>query len=348
MSTYGADTSLKIGLVAPPWLPVPPPSYGGTESVLDRLARGLGKAGHDVVLFGTDDSYVKGVSTVSSGAAASPEQIGNVVIEIGHVADAYEALSDCDVIHDHTIAGPMWALAVGRRRVTTTCHGPLSGRLADVYRAYSRRLPVIAISHDQARRAPDIKITRVIHHGVDPERFPAGAGDGGYLLFLGRMTEDKGPHRAIEVARAAGMPLKLAAKMREPTEREFFAAHVEPLLGGDICYLGEVGCEEKLELLANARALLNPIRWPEPFGLVMIQAMACGTPVIACPEGAAPEIVDHGTTGFLARDIPSLVEAVGQVDELDRQACRDAVAKRFSTARMVADHLELYEEMMSL
>jgi glycosyltransferase involved in cell wall biosynthesis len=336
---------MKVGLVAPPWLPVPPPSYGGTEVVIDTLARGLTKAGHDVQVFTTGDSEVP-VPIGFVRERAADTQMGHGGVELGHLAEAYEALADYDIIHDHTLAGPLWALAHGRRPVVTTCHGPMLDDYRRIYRAYAPRIPVIAISHDQSERAPDVPVAKVIHHGVDPLRFPVGDGDGGYLLFLGRMTPGKGAHEAIRIAREAGQPLKLAAKMRQPEEWDYFRARVRPLLGGEVEYLGEVGYDDKLELLGAARALLNPIRWPEPFGLVMIEAMACGTPVLALRSGAAPEIVGHGVTGFVCADHGQLLDAVGRIDELRRRDCRAAVAGYFSSERMVADHIGFYEEVL--
>jgi glycosyltransferase involved in cell wall biosynthesis len=185
----------------------------------------------------------------------------------------------------------------------------------------------------------------VIHHGLDVDSFPLGEGRGGYVLFLGRMSPDKGAHRAIAVARAAGRPIVLAAKMWEPAEDRYFTKVVEPLLAEDAVYIGDVGGQHKLELLGAAEALVNPIRWPEPFGLVMIEALACGTPVLAFPEGAAPEIVDHRRTGFLCSDEEDMASMVDRARGLDRRECRNAVATRFSTARMVEDHLALYRRL---
>ncbi len=209
----------------------------------------------------------------------------------------------------------------------------------------------MAISHAQRRAAPDIPISRVIHHGVDAAHFPVGDGsgdeEGPFVLFLGRMAADKGAHRAIEVARRAGIRIFLAAKMREPWEMRYFSEYVEPLLGTDAHYLGEVSHERKLELLSGASALLFPIRWNEPFGMVMIEALACGTPVLAFREGAAPEVVDHGRTGFLCDDEDAMVEAIGRIGQLDRSDCRLAVEGYFSTNRMVAEHIELFESMIA-
>ena len=310
------------------------------------MPRGLVAAGHEVILYATGDSTAP-VPRAHRLATAATDRIGVGVVELCHVMHGYEVLSSCDVVHDHTVVGPAWALAAGKDRVVTTCHGPLEGELKEIYGRYGKRLPVVAISHDQAARAPEIAVDRVIHHGLDPEQFPVGRGDGGYLLFLGRMTPDKGVREAALVARAAGHRLLIATKMREPAEHAYFAEQVQPLLGDDVVLVGEVTNGDKLALLGEGTALLNPIRWPEPFGLVMIEALACGTPVIACPIGAAPEIVDDGVTGFLCADHDALVEAVGRVDELDRAACRAAVVERFSTMRMVTEHLALYRDMVT-
>ena len=233
--------------------------------------------------------------------------------------------------------------------MVTTIHGPFNDELTDLYSALGTRVPIIAISHAQKAAAPDVPIRRVIHHGLDASAFPMGDGggdaDGDYLIFLGRMAADKGAHRAIAIARAAGFRLLMAAKMREPWERAYFDRQVAPLLGPDAVYLGEVPHERKVELLANARAMVFPIRWNEPFGMVMLEAMACGTPVLAFREGAAPEVVDDGTTGFLCDDEAAMVDALGRLDDLRRQDCRAAVEGYFSTERMVAEHVELYEEL---
>jgi glycosyltransferase involved in cell wall biosynthesis len=337
---------LSVGLLAPPWAAVPPPGYGGTESVVGELARGLVAAGHDVMLYATGDSTAP-VPIIYELAAGAWDRIGDGVVELPHVMHGYEALAGCDVVHDHTLLGPAWALACGHDRVVTTCHGPLDGELRAIYRRYGKRLPVIAISQNQAASAPEIAVDRVIHHGVDPDQYPVGRGDGGYLLFLGRMTPDKGVREAVSAARAAGRHLVIAAKAREAAEQRYFAEEIEPLLDDGVHFVGEVAGEIKLALMAGASALLNPIQWAEPFGLVMIEAMACGTPVIGCPNGAAPEIVDDGRTGFLCSESAALVEAIQRVPDLNRAACRAAVIDRFSTARMVADHIALYRDMLA-
>ncbi len=336
-------------MIAPPWTPIPPLLYGGIELVVDQLARGLQDAGHEVLLFATGDSTCP-VPRRSVLPSAEGTRIGMAVPEIRHVIHAYEAVRDCDVVHDHTVMGPFYAAHFPGLPVTTTIHGPFNEELKDIYRVNAERVPIVAISHAQRRAAPEIPIARVIHHGVDAAHFPMGDGrgdeDGPYVVFLGRMAGDKGAHRAVEIARKAGIRILIAAKMREPWELQYFAEEVEPLLGKDARYLGEVSHERKLELLAGASALLFPIRWNEPFGMVMLEAMACGTPVLAFEEGAAPEVVDHGRTGFLCEDDGAMVEALGRLGELDRRDCRLSVEGYFSTNRMVTEHIELFESLM--
>jgi glycosyltransferase involved in cell wall biosynthesis len=338
---------VRVAVIAPPWLPVPPIGYGGTELHLDTLCRGLAARGHDVLLCTTGDS-----TCPVERAWTYERHLGittlNPADELRHVMDAYDTAArwGADVVHDHTMTGPVWAQVHSRLPAITTNHGPFAEPLVSIYRRIAPTVPVIAISHDQASRAGDVPIRRVIHHGLDTAHIPVGAGDGGYALFLGRMHEAKGAHRAIEVARAAGVPLKIAAKLREPGELEYFHARVEPLLGGDVEYVGEVGAEDKHRLLGEAACLLNPIAWPEPFGLVMIESLACGTPVVGTPCGAAPEIVEEGVTGFLRRGLQGLVDALDVVGTLDRRACRMAAERRFSMDRMAAEHVDAYGSLL--
>jgi glycosyltransferase involved in cell wall biosynthesis len=190
-------------------------------------------------------------------------------------------------------------------------------------------------------------VSRIIHHGIETDVVPVGDGAGGYLAFLGRVAPAKGIVEAITVAQAAGIPLRIAAKCREPEEREYFDHAVRPQLGRGVEYLGELGERDKFALLGSAAALLNPIQWDEPFGLVMIEALATGTPVLTLDRGAAPEIVVDGATGFITHDTVELFERVARVDELDRAACRRSAETRFSATRMVDDHLDLYRELLA-
>jgi glycosyltransferase involved in cell wall biosynthesis len=340
------DDRLRIGLIAPPWVSVPPGMYGGTELVIDQLARGLAAAGHAVELFATGDStcpvrsswlYPHALGTNADSSA-----------ELPHVRRAYETLSEVDLVHDHTLTGPIWSgLWRPDLPVVTTNHGPFTREMISHFDGIASRVPIIAISHSQRRTAPNLPIAAVIHHGLDIEAFPMGTGKGDYLLFLGRMSPDKGVHRAIAVARAAHKPLFIAAKMWEPEECRYFAEQIEPQLDDEVVYLGSVGGQRKLDLLGGAIALVNPIRWPEPFGLVMIEALACGTPVLAFAEGSVPEIVEHGRTGFVCADEADMAQRVADLSELDRLACRDSVARRFSTARFTDRHVDLYRAVLT-
>ena len=335
---------MRIALIAAPWLPVPPPAYGGSEGVIDCLATGFVEAGHDVLLVTTGDSTCR-VPKSWARAKSAPDLMGQTVVEVHHLIHAYEQVADFDIVHDHTVLGPLYGQGRCRGQMVTTNHGPFT---AEVNAIYERAVPptaLIAISHDQASRSA-APVSAVIHHGVRPQDFPVGTGEGDYLLFLGRFSPDKGAREAALAAHEAGVNLILAAKMREAGEIEYFHEQVEPLLDRSVRYVGEIGMQRKLELLGSARALLNPIRWPEPFGLVMIEALACGTPVLTLRSGAAPEIVEHGVTGFVCESDSELVPAIEQIDQLDRAACRRAVETQFSAARMVRDHLTLYEHLL--
>ena len=337
-------------MLAPPWTPIPPPLYGGIELVVDELSRGLVAAGHELTLYATGDSTCP-VPRKWSLEHAEGMRIGMAVPELRHVLHAYaEMASDHDIVHDHTVVGPFYAERYPELSVVTTIHGPFNDELRDLYGAMADRVPIICISRAQHAAAPEIPIAGVIHHGIDASLFPFGDGsgdaEGEYLLFLGRMAPDKGAHRAIEIARKSGHRVLLAAKMREAWERAYFDEQVAPLLGADAVYLGEVPHERKLELLAGARALLFPIRWNEPFGMVMLEAFACGTPVLAFAEGAAPEVVEDGTTGFLCEDDQAMVQAVERIGSLRREDCRRAVEGYFATDRMVAEHVALYERVL--
>lgn len=338
---------MRVAVIAPPWLAVPPSGYGGTELVLDTLCRGLAEQGHNVLLYATGDS-----ACPVERAWTYDRHLGvanmNPADELRHVMDAYDAAEawGAEVVHDHTMTGPVWAQVHSRLPVITTNHGPFAEPLRSIYRRIARTVPIVAISRHQASTAGDVPVRHVIHHGLDTTTIPVGEGRGEFAFFLGRMNETKGVHRAIDIARRAGVPLRIAAKMREPGEFEYFETRVKPLLGGDVEYLGEIGPDDKYRLLADACCLLNPIAWAEPFGMVMIEALACGTPVVGTPCGAAPEIVDDAATGFLRTDPQGLADALGRIDSIDRHACRAAVEDRFSMARMARDHAVAYADLV--
>ena len=338
---------MRIGLIAPPWLPVPPGGYGGTEKVIDNLARALAELGHDVVLFtvGTSTCPVQRLWLYDT----PDPQMGTTHAELAHTVAAYDALLDAgvDVIHDHTLAGPFVARGrAGMPPVAITHHGPFDEAARLIFQQLARTAAVVGISHHQRSTAPEVPVSAVIHHGIDLDTYSPGPG-GDDLMFIGRMSPDKGVPEAIRVARRAGRRLRVLSKMWEPCEIAFYEQEVRPLLGEDIEVHASGDPAEQIALLRTSAALLNPIRWPEPFGLVMAEALGCGTPVLAFPNGAAPEIVDHGVTGFLCADEASMVDAVAAAPALDRDACRQAAERRFSAQRMGLEHLALYEELQA-
>jgi glycosyltransferase involved in cell wall biosynthesis len=336
---------VKIALIAPPWLPIPAPAYGGTEAVVDQLARGLQQAGHEVLLVCHPDSQCP-VPRASVIPADDTVRMGRASIELEHAIGAYELVQEYDVVHDHTLAGPVYSARFPDLAVVTTNHNPFTRTMNALFGAVVPRVALVAISQSHAT-STDLPIEAVVYNGVNVDDFPVGSGDGGYVALLGRMAADKGVHRAIDVARAAGVPLKIAAKMREPREREYFEEFVRPHLGDDVTYLGEIGADDKRCLLASAMALLNPISWREPFGMAMVEALACGTPVVGCPQGAAPEIVEHGVTGYLGNTDAELVAGLSAVSRIDRSVCRQSVRQRFSVEQMVRGYVGVFEGRVS-
>jgi glycosyltransferase involved in cell wall biosynthesis len=335
---------VRVGLIAPVWFPVPPTGYGGIEWIVWLLADGLVEAGHDVTLFASGDSRTK-ATLVSVYNRAPSELIGTSIVELHHCLACYERADEFDVINDHS---GLPAAVIGGTVATPTLHtvhGPLDSIGGAVYEQIARvspRVGLISVSLNQRKPKPELPWVANCPNALDLTLYPFTRHRGDYLLFLGRMSLDKGAHRAIEVAIAAGLPLKMAGKKREPAERAYFDELVAPKLGSGLEYLGEVTHEEKVELLQNARATLFPIEWEEPFGLVMIESMACGTPVIATRHGAVPEVVEHGTSGLIVDDYREMVAAIEEADRLDPAALRRFAEERFSPERMVADYAAAY------
>lgn len=337
---------MRIGIIAPPWLSVPPRAYGGTETVIDVLARGLQRQGHEVVLAAAADSRCP-VPQLPGAPRPDEQHVGRVQDELRHVLNAYTHLQDAHLIHDHTLAGPLLKAPHGRTPVVCTAHNSFEEDFRSVYAAIAQQASLLAISRHQARTAAGIRIARVIHHGIDATDIPLGAGQGGYACFLGRMHPNKGVLTAIHIAKRARVPLRIAAKMTSADEIAYFKEAIKPELGADIEFLGEVGAQEKFRLLGDAFALLNPIQWSEPFGMVMLESLATGTPVLSTARGSAPEIITEGLTGFL-RDTPrALAEILPESVRLNRAQCRHATETTFSSERMVDEHVDFYEKCLS-
>ena len=270
------------------------------------------------------------------------------VIEVLHAARAsraLEALGPFDIVHDHSVAGPLTASR--RTRTVVTAHGPVQGAMGDYFGALGRRISLVAISEAQRAHRPRLPWVGVVHNGVRVEEFPFSAMKDDYLLFLGRMHPDKAPHVAMDTAREVGMRIVMAAKCSEPGERRYFEREIAPRLGPGVKWIGEADQDQKKALLRTARALIFPIAWDEPFGLVMVEAMACGTPVVALRRGAAPEVVVDGVTGFVRDDPDELPDAVRAVSEIEPSACRRHVEQQFSAAGMVDAYERLFSRLAS-
>jgi len=335
---------MRIALIAPPWFPVPPPKYGGTEAVVSLLAEGLVERGVDVTLFASGDSETSARLEYVHATARSVE-IGQMAAELEHVLACLSRADEFDVIHDHSGLLAVTVAASVRTPFVHTAHGPMLGHSGVLYRSALRHNPaasLISLTLAQRSGAPHLPWIANCPNAIEVDRFPFRDGHDGYLAFLGRMSPEKGGGEAIAVAREAGMPLRIAAKCREPAERAYFDAHVGPYLGGGIEYVGELDHEEKGELLRDARALLAPIDWEEPFGLVFAEAAACGTPVVATRRGSVPEVVVDGVTGFACESRKEMVAALGRVDRLDAAAIRRHAERQFTPPRMVDDYLSAY------
>jgi glycosyltransferase involved in cell wall biosynthesis len=336
---------MRVAILSPVWFAVPPSGYGGIEWIVSLLADGLVDAGHDVTLFASGDSLTKAKLSYVFEQAPS-EQIGKSLPELRHALACFDRAGDFDVINDH--AGPL-SIALGglvETPVLHTVHGPLDGDSGRVYEGLAQLAPdvgLISISLNQRRPKPELNWAGNCPNALDLQLYPCKPHRGDYLLFLGRMSPDKGAHRAIWVAKETGLPLKLAGKMQDPREHRYFRELVEPHLVDGIEYLGEVSHGEKVELLQNARATLFPIEWEEPFGLVMIESMACGTPVIATRHGAVPEVIEDDVSGIVVDNYREMPAALERADALDPLECRRYVEERYAPERMVEDYLSVYE-----
>jgi glycosyltransferase involved in cell wall biosynthesis len=327
---------------------VPPRYYGGTERIASYLTEELVRQGHDVTLFASGDSVTR--ARFVSGCRRSLRLDRHCVDQMAHhvvmLEQVYRRAAEFDVIHFHL---DYLHFGLSRREAVkrvTTLHGRLDiPDLLPLYQEF-RDEPVVSISTSQRTPIPWANWQATVYHGLPEDLYSFRAGPGHYLAFLGRISPEKRVDRAIEMARRVGMPLRIAAKV-DAVDEEYFASAIEPLLEHPlITFVGEIGDAEKDEFLGNASMLLFPIDWPEPFGLVMIEAMACGTPVIAYSNGSVPEVMEQGRTGFIVDTLEEAVEAVRRVPELSRQRCREIFEERFTAERMARDYVRVYERLM--
>jgi len=339
---------MRIAQVAPLFESVPPKYYGGTERVVSYLTEELVQQGHDVTLFASGDSITSArlAATTRRSLRLDKHCVDQIAHHVLMLERVVQRAASFDVIHFHV---DYLHFPYSRRHATpqlTTLHGRLD--IPDLLPLYGefRDMPVVSISAAQREPLPFAHWFGTVYHGLPRALYRFRQDRGEYLAFIGRIAPEKRVDRAIEIAKRAGLPLKIAAKV-DDVDREYYETLIKPLLR-DPCieYLGEIGEGEKDEFLGGARALLFPIDWPEPFGLVMVEAMACGTPVIAFGGGSVPEIIDEGETGFIVDDLDDAVAAVHRVGEVDRRRCREVFEERFTATRMACDYLELYSTLL--
>jgi glycosyltransferase involved in cell wall biosynthesis len=339
---------MRIAQVAPLYESVPPKLYGGTERVVSYLTEELVRQGHDVTLFASGDSVTK--ARLVPGCERALRLDENCLDHMAHhivmLEQVFQRVHDFDVVHFHV---DYLHFPLSRRQPitqVTTLHGRLD--IPDLIPLYSqfREMPVVSISDAQREPLPWANWQATVYHGlpIDRYRFRAEAGD--YFAFLGRISPEKRVDRAIRIAQKLGRPLRIAAKV-DDMDKQYFGKAIEPLLRDQLVdFVGEIGEEKKQEFLGHAYALLFPIDWPEPFGLVMIEAMACGTPVIAYRSGAVPEVLDEGETGFIVNGLKDAMAAARKIPKLSRARCREVFEERFTSRRMANDYLQVYQRLM--
>jgi glycosyltransferase involved in cell wall biosynthesis len=342
---------VRIALICPPWVAVPPKGYGGIEWVVSMEADGLAEAGHDVTLFATGDSITKARLEYVLDVAPGSKAINDVTLDTTHTLFSLRDVRDrFEVLHVHS---PFSALAAAIETgipTVHTLHGSFTPEMIRLYDLVGERAWFVAISEAQKRFHESLQYGGVGYNGIDMDFYSFNPQKEDFILFLGRAAPVKGWRRAIEAAKLAGEHLVSAVKIAHPTEQEEWEKNIKPILPKDWTLLGEISQEEKVDLLRRAKAVLFPIDWPEPFGLVMTEAMACGTPVIATPRGSVPEVIEDGVTGWIVsvEDYPQeAAEKLKHLDEIDPQAGRERVQRLFSKEAMVAGYEGVFERVLA-
>jgi glycosyltransferase involved in cell wall biosynthesis len=335
---------MRIAVLSPISWRTPPRHYGPWESVVSLLTEELVRLGLDLTLFATGDSQTSGkLVAVCPRPYSEDDSVDPKVAECLHISEVFERAADFDLIHNHYDFLPLTYSALVKTPVVTTIHGFSSPAIIPVYKKYNAQSHYVAIS--EADKSPELDYIATIHHGIDIAQFPFLEAEGKYLLFFGRIHPHKGVREAINVAQRVGIKLVIAGIIQD---QDYFAAEVEPHIDGrSVEYLGSVGPDQRADVLGNALALLHLISFDEPFGLSMVESMACGTPVIAFPRGSIREVIRHGETGYIVEDIEHAVDAVAALESIDRSACREDVERRFSHTRMARDYVDAYEKILN-
>lgn len=338
---------MKIAQVSPLYESVPPRMYGGTERVVSYLTEELVKQGHEVTLFASGDSITSArlVSHIPEALRLNSSVQDPIAHHIVQMQDVAECAHEFDILHFHTDYLHFPFSAMLNTPSLTTLHGRLDiPDLQYVYKKF-RKFPVVSISDAQRKPIPQANWAGTVYHGLPLDLYRQGNGEGDYVAFIGRISPEKRPDRAIEIAAKAGVKIKMAAKI-DKADETYYQTHIRHLMElPHVEFIGEIGEDKKNEFLGKARALLFPIDWPEPFGMVVIEAMACGTPVIAYNNGSVPEIVDAGESGFIVENLDDAVKAVRNIDLLNRNRVREVFEERFSAQVMARNYLKLFEKL---
>ncbi len=341
---------MKIAQIAPLAERVPPKTYGGTERVIHALTEELVRRGHEVTLFATGDSI-----TSANLASVYPRGLREAHIRdvyglnlstLLHIGKAYEMQDAFDIIHDHLTPVTLPIANIARTPVVMTLHGPFTSENRKLFQSM-RKPYIVTISEAQAHNVPDINLAGVVHNGLPMENYPYEAKPGEYLLYVGRISMEKGVHYAVEVSQRLDIPLVIAAKL-EKVDRPYFSEYIEPYLSERIQWIGEVDEACRNELMSKALCFLHPVTWREPFGLTLIEAMACGCPVVAFNKGSIPEIVKNGETGYVVDDVENMIEAVAEIYSVDRARCRTYTLENFSAKKMADGYEALYRKLLGI
>jgi len=341
---------MRIGIISPLWKPLPPERYGGTELIVSYIAEELVKRGHDVTVFASKDSKTSArlvpVTEKNLYDTFGYFKWDNLEYDIIETEMVGRLSSEFDILHNHNGFVPLSITPLIKTPMITTLHSSLPPQPESLARAFKDRL-FVSISNAQRQLAPYLNYIKTVYHGIDVERFPFSARTGDYLVFLGTFSPYKGPDIAIRIAKESKIPIVLAGEIRKEFE-DFYKKEIASMDNGkDVIIKGELNFEEKVELLKNAMALLMPVRWQEAFGIVMIEAMACGTPVIGFNKGAISEVIEDGLSGFVVNSVEEAREAVLKIQRIDRRHCRKIVEERFSINRMVDEYESLYRELIN-
>lgn len=344
---------MRIAQIAPIGEAVPPKKYGGTERVVYTLTEHLTKRGHDVTLFASGDSKTSArllsITPKSLRELNAKDPYGANFLSMLNIGEAYRRQDEFDIIHDHNPYLSLPTALLATTPVVMTLHGAISPDSKRLFERLNNKTNpcFVSISRSQRKPAPNLNYIANIPHGLDMNDFPFSKTDGGYLLYVGRLSLEKGVHYAIEVAEFLSLPIIIAAKL-DQVEQPYFNEYIKPKLNEKIRWIGEVDTEERNRLMSKALAFIHPVSWREPFGLALIEAMACGCPVVAFNRGSIPEIIKHGKTGFIAEDVVEMIEHVKNIGKIKRIKCREYALENFNAERMTRQYEEVYEKIFEM